>query len=171
MNSKASTNPSTIESASDVVKKLRQGASYGDTKYKLHLDGFDQTALITEKSDESARKFVFYYYETALTAIRYKQFKITFSAKENGRWDGPLLSYGRPLITNLRMDHFERQTGDVGRQYEEHKTWTLTPIVGIAEKHLSTFKDYPVRAVGLSARMGKTIEDIQSQILKLRHTN
>jgi len=59
----------------------------------------------------SARDSVFYYDETVLTAIRTKQFKITFSAKFGDRWDSPCRSYGRPLITNLLMDPFERQTG------------------------------------------------------------
>ncbi len=154
-----------------VVEKLAKGASYGGRSYKVHLDGYDQTALFTGKSDRSARRFVFYYDETVLTAIRFEQFKVVFSAKQGNRWDDPLLGYGRPLIVNLRMDPFERQTGDVGRQYEEHKTWVLTPILGVVEDHLASFKQFPVRQVGLSAQMGKTIEGIQSEILKLRHTN
>ena len=137
----------------------------------MHLDGYDQTALFTGKSDKSARKFVFYYDETVLTAIRYESFKVTFSIKEGGHWDDPLVGLGRPMITNLRMDPFERQTGDVNRQYAEHKTWVLTPIVGIAEKHLTTFRDFPVRQLGLSAQMAKTLEGIQSQILKLKPSN
>jgi arylsulfatase len=106
-----------------------------------------------------------------LTAIRYKQFKITFSAKFGDRWDSPLQHFGRPLITNLLMDPFERQTGDVNRQYAEHKTWVLTPIVGIAVQHLATFKEFPIRQLGLSADVGKTIEGVQSQILKLQQAN
>jgi len=153
----------------DVVEKLKKGENYGGRSYKLHLDGFDQTALFTGKSNESARNFIFYYDETVLTAIRYKQFKITFSAKMDGHWDDPLQNLGRPVITNLLMDPFERQWGDVNRQYAEHKGWTLTPIVGIVEKHLGTFREFPVRQVGLSAQMGKTIEGIQSQILKMQH--
>jgi arylsulfatase len=149
----------------------RQRRDYGGTTYKVHLDGFDQTALFTGKSEESARSFVFYYDETVLTAIRYEQFKITFSGKAGGRWDDPLLGYGRPMITNLLMDPFERQDGDVGRQYAEHKTWVLTPIIGIVEKHLATFQEFPIRQIGLSAQMGKTIEGIQSQILKLKQAH
>ncbi len=106
-----------------------------------------------------------------LAAVRYKQFKVSYSVKANDRWDDPLLGLGRPLITNLLMDPFERQTGDVGRQYMEHKTWILTPIVGIVQKHLATFQEFPVRQIGLSAQMGKTIEGIQSQILKMQRTN
>jgi arylsulfatase len=69
------------------------------------------------------------------------------------------------------MDPFERQWGDLNRQYAEHKAWVLTPIVGIVGQHLATFKEFPVRQVGLSAQMGKTIEGIQSQILKMQQSN
>ena len=154
-----------------VVDKLKQGSNFGGRNYKLHLDGYDQTALFTGKSEQSARESVFYYDEAILTAIRYKQFKITFSAKYDGHWDDPLLNLGRPMITNLLMDPFERQWGDLNRQYAEHKGWVLTPILGIIEQHLATFRDFPVRQVGLSAQMGKTIEGIQSQILKIKQPN
>ena len=154
-----------------VVEKLRKGTTYGARSYRVHLDGFDQTAMFTGKTESSARDFVFYYDETVLTAIRYKQFKVTFSSKKDGHWDDPLLSLGRPVITNLLMDPFERQWGDLGRQYAERKGWILTPIVGITAKHLATFKEFPVRQVGLSAQMGKSIEEIQSQILKMQQAN
>ena len=32
-------------------------------------------------------------------------------------------------------------------------------------------KEFPVRQIGLSALMGKTLEDIQSQILKIQHAD
>ncbi|URK86600.1 hypothetical protein LP421_19785 [Rhizobium sp. RCAM05350] len=91
--------------------------------------------------------------------------------KEGGHWGDPLLSYGRPMITNLRMDPFERQDGNVNRQMSERKTWALTPIVNIDVQHLQTFKDFPIRQRGMSADVGKTIEDVQSQILKLNQAN
>ena len=31
----------------DTVEKLAKGAAYGGRKYKLHLDGFDQTAMFS----------------------------------------------------------------------------------------------------------------------------
>jgi arylsulfatase len=105
-----------------------------------------------------------------LTAIRYDYFKVHFSAKEGGHWDDPLLSYGRPPITNLRMDPFERQFGDVNRQLNEHKAWALTPIIGVVQQHLATFQEFPIRQLGLSADVGKTIEGVQSQLLKLQQS-
>jgi len=150
----------------DVVAKLRKGAEYGGRSYKLHLDGFDQTALFSGASDKSARDYVFYYDETVLTAVRYKQFKLTFSAKMGDRWDDPLQHFGRPVVTNLLMDPFERQLGDVNRQLAEHKTWILTPIFGVALQHLATFKEFPVRQVGLSADVGTYLQGVRAQILR-----
>lgn len=155
---------------SDVVAKLKKGAKYGDRDYKVHLDGVDQTAFFTGKTEKSAREFVFYYDETVLTAIRFRQFKLTFSAKYDGHWDDPLENLGRPQITNLLMDPFERQWGDVNRQLAERKTWILTPIVGIVEQHLASFREFPIRQLGLSAQFGKTLEVLQGQLLRLQHT-
>jgi arylsulfatase len=50
-------------------------------------------------------------------------------------------------------------------------TWVLTPIVGIAGKHLESFQEFPIRQLGLSAQFGKTLEGIQSQILKIKPNN
>ncbi|WP_395665978.1 arylsulfatase [Methylocella sp.] len=153
---------------SDLAARLAKGASFNGKDYKVHLDGFDEGAFFGGEQETSNRKFVFYYDETVLTAIRYGFYKVTFSAKEGGKWDNPLLSLGRPLITNLLMDPFERQDGDVNRQLAEHKTWALTPIVGVATQHLATFKEFPIRQLGMSADVGKTVEGVQSQILKMQ---
>ena len=156
---------------SGVADKLAAGTTYGERTYKVHLDGFDQGAFFTGQTDKSARNFVFYYDETTLTAIRYNQFKVTFSAKLAGHWDDPLQNLGRPVIDNLLMDPFERQWGDLNRQYAEHKAWVLTPMVGVVEQHFASFRDFPIRQVGLSAQFGKTIEGIQSQLLKMQQAN
>lgn len=155
----------------DLAANLAKGASFNGRNYRVHLDGFDQGAFFRGAQEQSNRKFVFYYDETVLTAIRYDYYKVTFSAKQGGKWDNPLLSYGRPLITNLRMDPFERQDGDVNRQLAEHKTWALTPIVNIAFQHLATLKEFPIRQLGMSADVGKTVEGVQSQVLRLQQMN
>lgn len=90
----------------NVVEKLKKGASYSGQNFKVHLDGFDQTALFSGKRDLSVHSFIFYYDEARLTATRYKQFKITFSVKMNGKWDDPLVHLGRPITSNLLMDPF-----------------------------------------------------------------
>jgi arylsulfatase len=152
----------------DVVGKLKAGATCGGRSYKLHLDGYDQTALFTGRSEKSPRHVVLHYDETVLTAIRCDQFKTTFSEKEGGHWDDPLLNLGRPRITNLLTDPFERQTGDLNRQMNEHKASGLTPVLGVLQQHLASFREFPIRQIGLSANIGKTIETMQSQLLQIQ---
>ena len=152
----------------NVVDKLKKGHSYCGETFKVHLDGFDQTDLLTGKSPESARNALFYYDEATLTAIRYKQFKVIFSAKMNGNWDDPLVDFGRPWVVNLRMDPFESNMNNVARKMAEHKTWVLTPMLGVIEKHFASFQEFPVRQIGLSGEFGKTIEKIQNQILNIQ---
>jgi arylsulfatase len=66
------------------------------------------------------------------------------------------------------MDPFERQTGDLNRQMNEHKAWGLTPLLGILQQHLASFQAFPIRQVGLSANVGKTIETMQSQLQQIQ---
>ena len=134
----------------------------------MHLDGFDQTALFNGESDKSSRKFIFYYDETMLTAIRYQQFKVTFSEKEGGHWDDPLLNLGRPRITNLLTDPFERQTGDLNRQMNEHKAWGLTPVLGVIQQHLASFQQFPVRQVGLRPMSARLLKGSNRSLLKVQ---
>ena len=150
----------------DVVAKLKLGAVTEAEATSCIWTATTRQQLFTGKSDKSVRNFIFYYDETVLTAIRYRQFKITFWEKA-GNWEDPLLNLGRPRITNLLTDPFERQTVDLNRQMNEHKAWGLTPIPALSKRHLASFKEFPVRQVGLSANVGKTIRVIQS-ILKNR---
>jgi arylsulfatase A-like enzyme len=155
----------------DLVAALKTGARFGEQDYEVHLDGYDQSDFFRGSTDKSNRKVVYYYDEATLTAIRYDYYKVHFSAKEGGHWDDPMLNFSRPPITNLRMDPFERQFGDLNRQLNEHKTWALTPIIGLVQAHLQSFVDYPVRQQGLSGNVGKTIEAAQQQLLKLQSSN
>ena len=114
----------------DVVDKLKNGATYGGRNYKLHLDGYDQTALFSGKSRPRRAA------SSSTTTRPSSQRSATSSSRSlsptkfNGKWDGALENLGRPQITNLLMDPFERQWGDLNRQYAEHKAWVLTPSSG-----------------------------------------
>jgi arylsulfatase len=57
---------------------------------------------------------------------------------------------------------------NVARKMAEHKTWVLTPMLGVIEKHFASFQEFPVRQIGLSGEFGKTIEKIQNQILSIQ---
>lgn len=148
----------------DTVTKLLKGQQYGAMNYKVHLDGFDQTDFLTGKSPKSARNYVFYYDEANLTAVRMGPWKVTIASKRGGKWDDQLQPYGRPMITNLLMDPFERQDGDVNRAWIESKGWVYMPVMGLMQKHLESFKEFPPRQVNMSGDVTKMVWGSMQQI-------
>src|SRR6201999_3171125 len=89
----------------DIVEELKKGKKLGDKTYKVHLDGHDQTELLTGKGP-SQRKEIFYFAETTLGAVRIGDFKYRFIDQPGG-WLGGTVKPDWPILTNLRLDPFE----------------------------------------------------------------
>jgi arylsulfatase A-like enzyme len=100
--------PTLVAAAGDpnIVDELKQGKKIGDTKYKVHLDGYNQMDLITGKAP-SVRHEVFYFGESTLGAVRIDDFKYRFIDQPGG-WLGDKTHPDVPFLTNLRLDPFER---------------------------------------------------------------
>jgi arylsulfatase A-like enzyme len=90
----------------DINDQLLKGVKIGDRTYKNHLDGYDQTAAITGKG-ESARHEIFYFGESTLGAVRVDDYKYRFIEQPQG-WVGEKVHVDMPILTNLRLDPFER---------------------------------------------------------------
>jgi arylsulfatase A-like enzyme len=86
----------------DIADQLKQGKQLGDRNYKVHLDGYNQTDLITGKGP-SKRNEIWYFTESTLAAARIGDFKYRFTDQPNG-WFGPTEKVDWPIITNLRLD-------------------------------------------------------------------
>ncbi|MBD5801562.1 hypothetical protein AZOA_09770 [Azoarcus sp. Aa7] len=113
---------------------------------------------------KSARNHLLYYDERDLTAIRIGPWKVSFASKRSGKWDDALLPYGRPNITNLLMDPFERQDGDVNRAWTEGKGWVYLPVLRVLQEHLETFKEFPPRPGTIQGDVTRMIRDSMSRI-------
>jgi arylsulfatase A-like enzyme len=100
--------PTFLAAAGDttIVEDLKKGKKIGDTTYKVHLDGYDQTAMITGKGP-SARHEIFYFGESTLGAVRIDDFKYRFIDQPGG-WLLEKTHPDTPYLTNLRLDPFER---------------------------------------------------------------
>jgi arylsulfatase len=90
----------------DITDQLLKGVTLGDRTYKNHLDGYDQMDAITGKG-ESQRHEIFYFGESALGAVRIDDFKYRFIEQPQG-WVGEKTHVDMPILTNLRLDPFER---------------------------------------------------------------
>src|SRR5215475_5135211 len=90
----------------NIIEELKKGKQLGGTTYKVHLDGYDQTDLITGKGP-SKRHEIFYFTETTLSAVRFNDYKYRFTDQPNG-WLGATVRVDWPILINLRLDPFER---------------------------------------------------------------
>jgi arylsulfatase len=90
----------------NINDQLLKGVKIGDRTYKNHLDGYDQTDCITGKG-ESKRHEIYYFGESTLGAVRVDDFKYRFIEQPQG-WVGAKVHVDMPILTNLRLDPFER---------------------------------------------------------------
>jgi arylsulfatase A-like enzyme len=99
----------------NIADELIKGKQLGDQTYKVHLDGYNQMDLITGKGP-SARHEVYYFTESTLSAVRIDDYKYRFTDQPGG-WLGGTIKVDWPILTNLRLDPFERTgmpSGDKG---------------------------------------------------------
>jgi arylsulfatase A-like enzyme len=90
----------------NIAADLKKGKQMGDRTYKVYLDGYDQTNLITGKGP-STRHEVYYFTEGTLSAVRIDDYKYRFTDQPGG-WLGGTIKVDWPILTNIRLDPFER---------------------------------------------------------------
>jgi arylsulfatase A-like enzyme len=90
----------------NITDQLLKGIRLGDRTYKNHLDGYDQTDLLTGRGP-SKRHEIFYFGGASLGALRLDDFKFTFYAQPYG-WPGEKTTTDMPGMVNIRQDPFER---------------------------------------------------------------
>jgi arylsulfatase A-like enzyme len=100
--------PTLVAAAGDpnIIEELKAGKKLGDRTYKVHLDGYDQTDLISGKGP-SKRHEIFYFTETTLSAVRIDDYKYRFTDQPTG-WLGSTVKVDWPILINLRLDPYER---------------------------------------------------------------
>lgn len=132
----------------DIKEELLGGKKVGDMTYKVHLDGYDQTDLLTGKGP-SKRKDFYYFTETTLHGIRYGDWKFLFKSQD--KWfNGIQENLNTPLITNLKLDPFERFHEARGfDEWQENRAWTLAPANAMVAKFMKSLQEYPPRIKSL----------------------
>jgi len=100
--------PTLVAAAGDanITDELLKGKPIGGQNYKVHLDGYNQMDLITGKG-LSARHEIWYFTEGTLSAARLDDYKYRFTDQPSG-WLGATVKVDWPILTNLRLDPFER---------------------------------------------------------------
>ena len=148
-----------------IVDELKAGKRLGDTTYKVHLDGYDQTDLITGKGP-SQRHEVFYFTESTLGAVRIDDFKYRFIDQPNG-WLGGTVKLDWPSLVNLRLDPFER-TGLAGSLFYKdwfvYEFWRFVFVKDEVGKYAQTFLDFPPMQPGASFNLEALKQELEKKM-------
>ncbi len=138
--------PTLLSAAGDhhIVDELKKGMKLGDQTYRAHLDGYDQLDFITGKS-ASKRNELFYFAEGTLGAVRVGDYKFRFIDQPQG-WLGGTVKPDMPILTNLRLDPYER-TGLTGSQqylgWMMYQFWRFVFVQEVVMKFGESFVEFP----------------------------
>jgi arylsulfatase len=165
--------PTFLDAAGDpnITDELLKGWTYGDRTYRNHLDGYDQMPAITGQGP-SNRHEIFYLGESTVGAVRIDDYKFRFIDQPQG-WLGSKPHLDVPIITNLRLDPFERTgwpndgTKEGGQQYFDwfkYQFWRFVFVQQVVGKELQTFIEYPPMQKGASFNLDAVKAEMQQKM-------
>lgn len=163
-----------IAGETDIVGKLKKGYTANGIKYKVHLDGYDQSAFLGKVKGsatrnngvKSARNEFFYADDDGLlVGVRMGDYKFVFAEQ---RVPGTMQVWAEPFtvlrlqkIFNLFQDPFERADITSNTYWD----WNLNHVgsaYGMMQRVFefgATFKDFPPRSFPPSFNPANVIEE------------
>ncbi|MBE7521010.1 MAG: arylsulfatase [Burkholderiales bacterium] len=160
--------PTLVDAAGgkDVAETLKRGTTIGGRSYKVHLDGYDLGPALRGQAPWPRKEFIYWTDDGSVAALRYGDFKVTFlEQKAHGLrvWIDPFKALRAPLLTNLRMDPFERAEYENAMGYQrwfvEHM-WAFAPAGAYVANWLQSFKDFPPRQKPGSFNLDRVMEAV-----------
>ena len=150
----------------DVKDKLMKGGHQAAGKtFRTHLDGYDQTAVLSGEGPGERNEIFFFDAGGNLNAVRYKNWKVHFSIMEGAINEAYRKTPSWPLVVNLRQDPFE-VTPDAAlyTRWLEDQMWLFVPAQAFVGKFLSSSKEYPPSQAVSSLSVEKVLQQLQAQI-------
>jgi arylsulfatase A-like enzyme len=145
----------------DIVGKLKGGHTANGVDYKVHLDGYDQSAFLREVSGtavrnngtKSARDMFFYSDDDGLlVAMRWSDYKFVFSEQRAlgtmQVWAEPFTTLRLQKMYNLFQDPFERAdiTSNTYWDWNLNHVHLMYGVMDEVFKFAATFDDFPPRS-------------------------
>ena len=149
-----------------IQEALKKGGFKADGKtFKAHLDGYNQLPLLTGKvpNGQGPRQEIFYFTADGdLSAVRWGKWKISFIDMSGNLTTAWKKSPSWPIITNLRLDPYERFQDQSGMylHWFGKRMFLMVPAQELVAKELATLKEFPP-ARGSSLSLGKLLDQIQ----------
>jgi arylsulfatase A-like enzyme len=150
----------------NVKGKLLDGYQASGRTFKVHLDGYDLTALLSGQGPAPRKEFFYFTDDGDLCALRYAKWKAVFLEQEAhglGVWKKPFTPLRLPIIFDLRADPFERADVDSGAYetwFAEH-LFLLVPAQAFVAQFLASFRDFPPRQKSASFTVEQAFEALR----------
>jgi len=130
----------------NIKKELLKGKKLGGKTFKNHLDGYDQTDMLT-KGGKTARNEFWYFTQSELAAARIGDYKYVLVEQPEG-WFGPTEKVNMPRVYNLRLDPFERMGYQPGESkfsfdYTVQNLWRAVYLQQQVAKLAKSAIEYP----------------------------
>lgn len=145
----------------DIVAELKAGATLNGTDYKVHLDGYDQSAFLTTVTGtvgnnngvKSARDEFFYTDDDGLlVAMRQGDYKYVFSEQRKegtmGVWAEPFTTLRMTETYNLFQDPYERAsiTSNTFWDWQIDHVGSVYGAMDEVFQFIATFDEFPPRS-------------------------
>ena len=158
--------PTVLAATGDTTVKedLLKGKKVGDMTYKVHLDGYNLMPFLKGEVAETPRhEFIYWTDDGSVAALRYNNWKISFLRQNSVGikvWETPFEVLRWPMVTNLRMDPFERAE-DESIDYPKwaaERMFALAPAGAFVGQWLQSFRDFPPRMKPGSFSLDRVME-------------
>ncbi len=160
--------PTLAAAAGDTTAKedLLKGRQVGNMNYKVHLDGYDLGPALQGKTEWPRKEFIYWTDDGSVAALRYGNWKMTFLEQQAVGlrvWQQPFVQLRAPILTNLRMDPFERAEKENAMGYQRwysERMFAIAPGISYVAKWLQSFKEFPPRMKPGSFNLDRVMESI-----------
>mgnify|MGYP000291515349 FL=1 len=153
---------------SNVSADLLKGRKVGKRSYKVHIDGYNLLPALKGEAAWPRKEFIYWTDDGQVAALRYDAWKITFLKQEAeglGVWQQPFVPLRAPLITNLRMDPFERAEQEHAIGYQRwylERMYMIAPAGAYVGKWLQSFREFPPRQKPGSFNLERVMEEVSN---------
>jgi arylsulfatase A-like enzyme len=152
-----------------VKEKLLKGYKANGKTYKVHLDGYDQTAMLSGKGPSARKEFHYVTDDGDYAAVRVGKWKLSFLTQEcngNDVWSCEYKVQRYPRIADLRADPFENaqqlNASFAWQQWAFRRIYLLVPAQAYVGGFVKSFKDYPPRGLPASFSVGDALKMIST---------
>jgi len=154
----------------DLVNKLTKGYIANGISYKVHLDGYDQTALLKGTGKSARDKFFYADDDGLLVGLRQGDYKYVFEEQRSPGtmqvWAEPFTKLRLQKIFNLFQDPYERAdfTSNTFWDWNLNHVPLMYGVMDEVLKFATTFRDYPPRSVPPSFNPATIMEGVMEEI-------